>query len=260
MNNAVEIEELLKAEEERDVRYGCKWADRVRELIKYRNDHGHCNVPQRQSSLGSWVHKQRTKYKELDAGKYSSMTLHRVKILNDIGFVWDASDKSGFMRNNEGWMQMFEELTEYKEKHGNCVVPRKYGSNPKLANWVNAQRQHYQNKSNGKSTQMTEERQHKLEEIGFVWDASDKIGSGMRIDEGWMRMFEELIEYKKKHGNCLVPSEYKGNPKLGRWVSAQRKMYHDTKKGKSIRMTKERQHNLEGIGFVWKVMRWKVMR
>lgn len=50
--------------------------------------------------------------------------------------------------------------------------------------------------------------------IGFVWDASDKRA---RIwnDEGWIQMFEQLIEYTKIHGNCLVPTNYKGNPKTG---------------------------------------------
>jgi len=51
INKAVEIKKLLKAEEERDV-YGRKWVERVRELMKYRNDNGHYKVRQKQSSLG----------------------------------------------------------------------------------------------------------------------------------------------------------------------------------------------------------------
>jgi len=168
MNNAVEIEELLKAEEERCVRYGGQWADRVRELMQYRDDHGHCSVPRKHSSLGRWVDAQRTKFKKFDAGKASSMTPHRVKILNYIGFVWDASGVG--RRNDEGWMRNFEELMEYKEKHGDCLVPRMYEGNRNLGNWVHTQRQVYRNKRKAKTTRMTEEHQHKLDEIGFVWN------------------------------------------------------------------------------------------
>jgi len=169
MNNAVEIEELLKAEEERCVRYGGQWADRVRELMQYRDDHGHCSVPRKHSSLGRWVDAQRTKFKKFDAGKASSMTPHRVKILNYIGFVWDASDKRAAKRDDLAWMQMFEELMEYKEKHGDCLVPNKYKDNPKLGRWVSKQRHFYHYTKKGKLPRMAEERQLKLEEIGFVW-------------------------------------------------------------------------------------------
>ena len=85
MNNAVEIKELLMAEEERCVRYGRQWADRVRELMKYCDDNGHCNVPCMQSRLGRWVGTQRKEYKKLVAGKASRMTPQRIKLLNIIG-------------------------------------------------------------------------------------------------------------------------------------------------------------------------------
>ena len=164
MNNAVEIEELLKAEEERCVPYGGQWADRVRELMQYSDDHGHCSVPRKHSSLGRWVVAQRRNFKKFDAGKASSMTPHRVKILNYIGFVWD-----GGRRNDKGWMRMFEELMEYKEKHGDCLVPSRYEGNLKLGRWVFSQRRGYHEAKRGETSWMTEERQLKLEEIGFVW-------------------------------------------------------------------------------------------
>lgn len=33
----------------------------------------------------------------------------------------------------------------------------------------------------------------------------------------WNERFEELLEYKKQHGDCNVPGRYKANPTLGRW-------------------------------------------
>jgi len=60
---------------------------------------------------------------------------------------------------------------EYKEKHGDCLIQHKYEVKPKLGNLVGTQRRQYQCKKRWKAYQMTEERQHKLEEIGFVWKA-----------------------------------------------------------------------------------------
>ncbi len=39
--------------------------------------------------------------------------------------------------------QKLIELEEYKKKHGNCLVPRRYEENPSLGNFVNKQRQSY---------------------------------------------------------------------------------------------------------------------
>lgn len=38
------------------------------------------------------------------------------------------------------WLNMLEELKGYKAKYGNCIVPRGYSPNPRLASWVAEQR------------------------------------------------------------------------------------------------------------------------
>ena len=40
-----------------------------------------------------------------------------------------------------------------------------------------------------------------------------------RFNERWNIMFERLKDYKKMHGDCLVPFKYIDDPKLGSWVS-----------------------------------------
>ena len=178
------------------------------------------------------------------------MTPHRVNILSLIDFVWDASSiRYTSKRQDEDWMQMFEELMEYKEKHGDCLVPLNYKVNPKLGRWVQHQRSQYQNKKKGKTRQITDERIYKLEEIGFVWYRGWK----KRDDEGWMLMFEQLVEYKEEHGDCLVPRKYEINAKLSNWVCHQRKHYVYKGRGKPTNLTDERIHKLQEIGFVWKL-------
>ena len=51
MIHRAEMGEMLMAEMKVGFN-GCKWADRVRELMKYRDDHGHCNVPRTHLSDG----------------------------------------------------------------------------------------------------------------------------------------------------------------------------------------------------------------
>ena len=43
-------------------------------------------------------------------------------------------------KKNSKWMTTFEELKKYKEIHGDCIVPRGYALNPRLASWVAEQR------------------------------------------------------------------------------------------------------------------------
>eukprot|EP00978_Attheya_sp_CCMP212_P014294 scaffold36365_cov29-Attheya_sp.AAC.1 len=63
--------------------------------------------------------------------------------------------------------------------------------------------------------------------------------------EQWNQMYSLLEAYKEIHGDCLVPNRYIFNPKLGIWVSTQRK---DKKKEK---MQPEREERLRRIGFSW---------
>ena len=70
-------------------RIGILWNRRYAELIKYRNQFGNCNVPQRYAPnlpLGIWVHRQRGQIKKLLQGKQTTMTLKRAQALFEIGF------------------------------------------------------------------------------------------------------------------------------------------------------------------------------
>ena len=69
------------------------WDERVAELKAYQNEHGDCLVPQSfnpNPPLGKWVGNQREDYRKRMQGKRSSMTDQRVRILEDIGFVWSC--------------------------------------------------------------------------------------------------------------------------------------------------------------------------
>jgi hypothetical protein len=67
------------------------------------------------------------------------------------------------------------------------------------------------------------------------------------VDKRWNKQYEKLVEFKRKHGNCLVPRIYPEDTFLGKWVDRQRVAHTKNK------MRQDRKGLLDEIGFVWKV-------
>ena len=163
------------------------------------------------------------------------MTAERIRQLESgVGFVWDTS--AAF------WNERFEQLCEFKVQFGHCAVPIEYSANTKLWYWVRRQRHSYKLYQEGKPSSMPAERIRKLESVGFVWDANAAF---------WNEQFEQLCEFKAQFGHCAVPLRYPANPKLGKWVTVQRRNCKLDKEGIPSPMTVERTRALKNIGFVW---------
>ena len=75
----------------------------------------------------------------------------------------------------------------------------------------------------------------------------------------WHRHYANLLQYKKEHGNCLVPQNYSPNRKLGLWVMQQRRQYCLMQQGKNSSLSGKRGEYrlqlLEEAGFVWRLDR-----
>ena len=82
-----------------------------------------------------------------------------------------------------------------------------------------------------------------------IFEATDNE-EGIRQSQ-WRDQFRQLCEYKVEFGDCLVQQRYSANPKLGKWVSMQRRRYRKKRDGKSSAMTDEHIRALDGIGFDW---------
>jgi hypothetical protein len=67
-----------------------------------------------------------------------------------------------------------------------------------------------------------------------------------KYDKLWNMKYEQLVEYKRKKGNCMVPHRYEQNKSLGKWVSHQQESHANNK----IRL--DRKDILDTIGFAWK--------
>lgn len=142
-----------------------KWQERLEELKEFRRINGHCLVPHtfpEHPELARWVKRQRYQYGLLHQGKKSSISPDRIKILDDLGFVWDSHEQN--------WRERLNELLEYKEKFGTCAVPSSFPSNPKLSKWVKCQRRQYKLYWEGKPSNMTTERIMELNKHEFQWN------------------------------------------------------------------------------------------
>jgi hypothetical protein len=73
--------------------------NRYRELLEFKEIHGHTRVPRRHGKLGDWVSKLRQRKDRLDE--------QRLDRLNEIGFCWDASDDK-HRKEREKWWERLE--------------------------------------------------------------------------------------------------------------------------------------------------------
>jgi hypothetical protein len=196
------------------------------------------------------------------------MTAARAAKLGALGFAWDFSaaamieQRGKGPRDDAGWEAQLAKLKAYTGHHGDCNVPGSWAEDPQLGNWVHHQRTRKKALDRGEpSGGMTAARVAKLGALGFEWEMSaaalsKQISRGAnRDDAGWERRLAKLKEYKRAHGDCNVPQRWAADPRLGRWVSDQRKGKRGLDRGEPRErrngMTAARAAKLDALGFVW---------
>lgn len=198
-----------------------EWENKFMELVAFKKENGHCNVSKEKEAtkkLGTWVGVQRKMKKS------GTLTSDRYEKLNSLGFTWDVKKSV--------WDQRFSELVQFKEEYGHCNIPCSYPANKQLGSWVPDQRKIY------KKGKLSSKKYKKLNDLGFVWD---------RNHSSWEKMFEELVNFKKKNGHCNVSTYYKASKRLVMWVSEQRHLY----KTGGNKLFLDRIDKLNAIGFIW---------
>ena len=187
-------------------------------LVAFKNNNGHCNVPNafpENRKLGEWVSTQRK-----DRGAVSP---ERIARLDALGFAWDPIDAA--------WEEMFAALGTFKNDNGHCNVPARYPENPMLGGWVSRQRR-------SKGT-LSADRIAQLDALGFVWAP---------LDVAWEEMFTALVAFKNGNGHCNVPQRYPENRVLAAWTNFQRQ---SKQRGT---LSAERIARLDGLGLVWDLL------
>jgi hypothetical protein len=124
---------------------------------------------------------------------FGRLTNARIRKLEELGFVWSVRDD---------WQQHYEELVKFMNENGHTNVPARYEANRKLGIWVSAQRQQYRilhslSQAKHKVVPLTQERIHKLNNIGFNWI----IRSREVVGEGWNERYQQLCEFHDLHNH-----------------------------------------------------------
>ncbi|CAJ1937045.1 unnamed protein product [Cylindrotheca closterium] len=141
---------------------------------------------------------------------------------------------------NERWMDRFQELVEFYQREGHFNVP--YKSNTTLFQWVKRQRHQFKLRSMGEHSNLTLDRIHQLDQIGFVWNSHLAA---------WNDKFKELKDFKMIQGHCFVPCTYNGSSKLSTWIKRQRRQYRKFMAGQQSTLDASRIEKLEKLGLVW---------
>jgi len=146
------------------------------------------------------------------------------------------------------WMKNYQDLVAYKKKHGTTCIPHICNADPELGQWVRNQRRICKKKA----------RIDLLNDIGIECCDSTNNGDNRpryvssKLDNQWMKRYQDLVAYKNIHGTSCVPQIYKADPALGLWVRNQRRTCK----------LKARVDLLNDIGFKWQLVEkidWGVM-
>merc|ERR1712232_1053928 len=98
-----------------------------------------------------------------------------------------------------------------------------------------------------KKSSLTPLKLEALNKVGFMW-------AKRKGQASWDERYKELKVFRATFGNCDIPTKYKQNPALGRWVSTQRSQYKKMQEGKESSMTPDRIEKLEKLDFRWTMM------
>jgi len=200
------------------------WTSTYKELKKYSDANGNCNVPEGDGNLGAWAKAQREAYGE------GQLNEHKAGMLQNLGFNFFSK---GPLVSKDPWDSRFSELQAYHKVHGDTNVPRYFPLNLALGEFVHDLRTGYQHGA------LTEGRKKLLKDIGFTFVTS----KGRKNTNKWDTTFEELKRYKAKHGTIEIPDSDKSNVVLAGWVSRQRRYQRDQT------LKKDRYEKLKAFGF-----------
>jgi hypothetical protein len=164
------------------------------------------------------------------------LSQQRSQLLEQIGFKWAVRDE----QREETWETRCKQLLEFKTMRGHCNVPTEWPENPALGHWLSVQRGLNRNRK------LDPEKQQQLENLGIKWERRSKQ-LATDPDENWLARYQQLLQFKERHGHCIVPYKWPENPQLGGWVVRQRQSK------KSGELLPDRERMLHGIGFTWQV-------
>jgi hypothetical protein len=146
--------------------HGTAWSEQYQKLLLMKLKFGVCYIPwewDEDPALAEWVRNLRF--------SYASLPEAQRKDLNDIGFNWDQDEAK--------WRKNYEKLILYKNRFGDCLVPRQWEEDPSLGEWVATQRAlWYSSRRVDKDysgCRLEEHRWMLLDQLDFDWNHDEPI-------------------------------------------------------------------------------------
>lgn len=198
------------------------WPRMLCELEAFRKAFGHVRVNEhweRYPELTGWLVSVR--------GDLGTLSYARILSLDRLGFFNDLDHR---------WLDTYARLQIFKQTLGHCDVPGRWGKNPALGIWVRVQR------TKAKEGKMASWRRKLLSDLGFRF----QFPPGRRL-LSWDNGIKRLCFYRRRFGNCNVPSRWSEDRDLGRWVGHMRAV----KKSLDV----EKRQELDRLGFEWNPIR-----
>jgi hypothetical protein len=125
-------------------------------VAAFKKQYGNCSLIKQdevmESDLRGWVRDVRKSKKQ---GRLDPKV---VRQLERLGFIWDP--RTQFPQ------EMRAALRAYRKRFGDCLVPRIWPEDPRLASWVSRMR------TARRRNQLTQAEIRELTKLGFCWDAT----------------------------------------------------------------------------------------
>lgn len=231
-----EVRECRELFSQLEMTLSASWELMFAAAKQYYERRGDLDVPAKYKTetgltLGAWITTQRKVRKGKCAG---TLTEDRITKLDSIGMIWENIYELH-------WEKCFEQAKQYFEERGNLDVSPTYETSDgfMLGQWIVRMRQA---KVNGLASQMTPEREVRLNELAMIWD---------KVSYQWEKHYLAATEYYLKHGDLDVPTNYftEDGFNLGAWIARQRLAKEG--QGKNAQLTKEQIARLDAIGMIW---------
>ena len=236
----------LPTEQQRTRKRYKTWPRMIQRLEAYHAEHGHSRVSAAvDPQLHKWIQSIRYNYRhqiqDPSSTKRPRLSADKLKALERLDFSWNLQE--------EAWRIRYQEICEFRDKHGHCRVPME-GNHTKLAVWSNNQRRCYRHWIQGKNSTLTQDRIDLLERISFFDDFQS-------YQDVWNLRMAELKEFYKQHNHSNVPHDYEDNYSLGQWVMNLRTQYKRYLAGLPSILTTSRIAALELLDFRWNMDAFK---
>jgi superfamily II DNA or RNA helicase len=195
------------------------WIENYKILSKYFEKNGHCLVTKKENyNMYQWCKGQRRSYR---SGKITPLYKN---MLDTIYFDWDPEETN--------WEYKFKEYAKFLKK-GLTEKELYQLDYRELQKWVLTQRMR---KRRNDFQVLTKERVDRLTKIGMSWNPES---------EKFEIMFNKLIQYKSRFGNCRVPAKWSEDPLLGFWINNLRSSC------KTNKLSQEKIELLNNLGMEW---------